>query len=330
MLVTLSYPEFSPRGETNLRSLFLEESGAAVEEQTARPVKPQPPGRRGPGSGPREGIRSPELLRILGEKLAIVAPTPLETYLQCPFQYFGRYALRLKPRPLRPEQRLDFMTQGNIVHKVLAQFTASPQDVETLFDAVFAAAVEEKQIPPGYHRERLRNDMLDNLLAYVNDPKVPRGGESSQVEAKFQYALDDGIEVRGSIDRLDVDAEGGALVIDYKYSGGKNTKDRQDNDDLLQAPLYLLAAERHFGLKPLGMTYIGLKGKVLEAPWKNGRLPADWRETVTQRTIDTVDLIRQGRMEVAPADLAKCRFCEERDVCRVGRAAADEMEAETA
>jgi putative RecB family exonuclease len=317
MLVTLSYAEFSPRGETNLRSLFLEECAAAVEEQTARPVKPQPRDRRGPGGGPREGIRAPELLQILREKSETVSPTRLESYLQCPFQYFGRSVLRLKERPVRPDERLDFLTQGNIVHAVLKQLYEQPQDLDSLFEEVFASTVEDKQIPPGYHRERLRNAMLDDLRTFANHREAPRGGEQSRTEADFQYVLEAGVEVKGKIDRLDVEPDGRALVIDYKYSGEKNTKDRKDNDDLLQAPLYLLAAERYFGLEPAGMTYIGLKGKVVLAPWKDGQLPAGWREAATARTMAIVEAIRGGRMEVAPRDRDKCRYCDFRDVCRV-------------
>src|SRR5271157_5437755 len=317
MLVTLSYPEFSPRGETNLRSLFLEECVAAVEEQTARAVKPQPRDRRGPGGGPREGIRAPELLRILRGKTEIVSPTRLESYLQCPFQYFGRSVLRLKPRPVRPDERLDFSTQGTIVHAVLKQLYERPQDLEALFEEVFAGKVEEKQIPPGYHRERLRNAMLDDLRAFVNCREAPRGGEQSRTEAEFQYVLEEGVEVKGKIDRLDVEPDGRALVIDYKYSSEKNTKDRKDNDDLLQAPLYLLAAERFFQLEPAGMIYIGLKGGVVLARWKDGELPAGWRRTATERTMAIVAAIRSGRMEVAPSDRDKCRYCDFRDVCRV-------------
>jgi ATP-dependent helicase/DNAse subunit B len=317
MLTTLSYAEFSPRGETNLRSLFLEECAALVEVQAARAVKPLPRDRCGPGGGPREGIRAPELLQILREKTGTVAPTRLESYLQCPFQYFGRYVLRLEERPVRPEERLDFLTQGNIVHAVLKQLYEQPQDLDSLFEEVFATTVEDKQIPPGYHRERLRNAMLDDLLAFANDPEAPRGSDQSRTEVKFQYVVEEGVEVKGKIDRLDVEPDGRALVIDYKYSGEKNTNDRKDNDDLLQAPLYLLAAERFFGLEPAGMTYIGLKGGVVLAPWKDGQLPAGWRETATERTMGIVAAIRSGRMAVAPSDRDKCRYCDFRDVCRV-------------
>jgi len=191
---------------------------------------------------------------------------------------------------------------------------------------VFASKVEEKQIPPGYHRERLRNAMLDDLRAFANDREAPRGGEQSRTEADFQFVLEEGVEVKGIIDRLDVEPDGRALVIDYKYSGEKNTKARKDNNDLLQAPLYLLAAERFFGLEPAGMTYIGLKGGVVLVKWKDGELPAGWREAATERTMSIVAAIRSGRMEVAPSDRDKCRYCDFRDVCRVAGEEAAEAE----
>jgi len=320
MAVTLSYPEFDARGERNLKSLFLEDS--LEKEQESPTVRPQPLDRGRPGGGLRPGVRAPQLLEVLREKTGSVSPTRLESYLQCPFQYFGRAVLHLKTRPARPQDRLDFLTQGNIVHAVLARLAREPRDIEALFAEEFERQVEEKQIPPGYHRLRLYREMLDDLLAYVNDPEAPRGNPQSRTEEEFRFVLADGLEVSGKLDRLDVMPDGRALVVDYKYSGEKNTKDRQDNDDLLQAPLYLLAAERFFGLEPVGMTYIGLRGGVLVAPWKKGELPEDWRQAAIERTLEIVARIREGRMPVAPSDRKKCRYCDYRDACRDAGAAA--------
>ena len=48
----------------------------------------------------------------------------------------------------------------------------------------------------------------------------------------------------GRIDRLDIAPDGSAYVIDYKYSAAQRVKDKLKNENLLQAPLYLMAAER--------------------------------------------------------------------------------------
>ena len=313
MQVTLSYPEFDARGDRNLRSLYLENS--LLEEWEARPIRPHPRETRGPGA--KGGVHAAHLLTVLREKTGRVAPTGLESYLQCPFQYFSGRTLRLKRPPLRPRERLDFLTQGNIVHEVLAQWYPQPQDVTALFSSVFERYLEQKQIQPGYHTERLRNGMLDDLLAFVHDGEWPRGEYQSKTEQGFEFALEEGLLISGKIDRLDTAPDGRTYVIDYKYSGAQNTKGRRDNDNLLQAPLYLMAAEQFFGLRPAGMYYVGLKNGVLYAGWEVADLPENWKERARERTLRVVQEIREGRAEVEPADRDKCDFCDFADVCRV-------------
>jgi ATP-dependent helicase/DNAse subunit B len=318
LLVTLSYPEADARGERNLRSVFLE--NCLIEEQAPRPVRPRIPGSLGPAGAPPAGIRAPRLIDVLRERTAKLSPTALENYLQCPFQYFGSRMLRLETAPPRPEERLDFLTQGNIVHEVLARWYAQPRDVRdvaALFEEVFARTLEEKQIPAGYHTERLRNAMLDDLTAFTASERWPPGEYQSRMEEKFEFPLSDSLAIRGKIDRLDVAADGRAYVVDYKYSNAQNTKDRRDNRNLLQAPLYLMAAERFFGLQAAGMYYIGLKGGVEHAGWEASELPPDWLEESRERTLRVVEEIRAGRVDVAPSDRDKCRFCDCADVCRI-------------
>jgi ATP-dependent helicase/DNAse subunit B len=315
LLVTLSYPESDARGERNLRSVYLE--NWAIEERQSRPVRPRPRDIRDPGGAPRSGIRAPRLLEFVGQKTARVSPTSLESYLQCPFQYFGSRLLRLKPAPLRPEERLDFLTQGNIVHEVLAKGFEKPREIAALFEEIYTRTLEEKQIPAGYHTERLRNAMLDDLLAFSRSERWPPGEYEPRMEENFEFALDDSLRVAGKIDRLDVAADGTAYVVDYKYSNAQNTKGRRDNQNLLQAPLYLMAVEKFFGLKAAGMYYIGLKGGVEPAGWEAADLPPDWLELSRARTLRIVEEIRAGRVDVAPSDRDKCRFCDCVDICRI-------------
>jgi ATP-dependent helicase/DNAse subunit B len=322
MLTTLSYPEFDARGERHLRSLYLEE--LVLAEERWRPVRPEPRTDRSlTVAAPGGGIRASALLEAMRAKSARLAPTALEAYLQCPFQYFGRHTLRLKTAPLRPEERLDFMTQGGIVHNVLKLWYAEPGDMAALFARVFAETVEEKRTPRSYHTERLRNAMLDDLQAFAEDAQWQRAAWRSRLEEAFAFRLADGLEISGKIDRLDVAEDGRAYVFDYKYSNAQNTKARRESELLLQAPLYLMAAERCFEARPVGMFYIGLRGSVAYEGWSNegllkkDPLPENWLEEASERARRAVGEIRAGRVEAAPADASKCRFCECRDVCRV-------------
>jgi ATP-dependent helicase/DNAse subunit B len=322
LLVTLSYPEFNSRGDRNLPSLFLED--LVLPTQEFRAVRPQP--HHAPSLPRPEEIRTPALLDFLRQKTATLSPSALENYLQCPFQYFGGRVLRLKPAPDRPEERLDFLTQGNIVHEVLAAWWAERQGLEPLFEQILGRVLEERKIPRGYHTERLRNAMLEDLQAFAAADHWPRDGFASRMEEKFVFPLDESLQISGKIDRLDIAPDGSAYVIDYKYSRAQRTKERLTNENLVQAPLYLMAAKKVFGVKPAGMFYIGLKGGIVYAGWNEARIPGmpdgrpfpqEFIQHAGERTLQVVEKIRAGHIEVAPADVDNCRFCDCLDVCRV-------------
>jgi ATP-dependent helicase/DNAse subunit B len=326
MLVTLSYPEFDARGERNLQSIYLED--LLEPPVDAVPVRPSPrslPQPRGE-AGIAAQIAAPDLLDFLRRKTARISPSALETFLQCPFQYFTQRLMRLQTAPLRPEERLSFLEQGNIVHEVLAEWWREARDLVPIFEQVFARHLEAGHIPNGYHTERLRNAMLDDLQRFTGGDAWPRGAFQSQTEIQFAFPLAEGVEIAGRIDRLDVAPDGRAFVLDYKYSAAQRVKDKLKNENLMQAPLYMLAAE-HLNARPAGMFYVGLKGGIEYAGWSDDQrmgslaLPEKWLESARQGTLRIVEEIRRGRVEIVPADRDSCRFCGAKDICRIEVAA---------
>ena len=70
------------------------------------------------------------------------------------------------------------------------------------------------------------------------------------------------MSITGRIDRMDAGPGNQVLVIDYKYSAGNKIKERVEDTSgghLVQGGLYLAAAQRTFGLDPVGMLFCGLK-----------------------------------------------------------------------
>ena len=304
--LTLTYPQADARGQQNLPSLYLEGLEAwHVEARAVMPARPAPPA---PVASQR--IASPDLLQALAERHRTFRPTALEDFLQCPFQFLGRRTLRLEEAPPRPEQRFDFMTQGNIAHEVLAELHRDGRPLEEVFARVFARVCEKEHVPPGYRTEACRARLLADLRALVEDPKWKLGYQV-RAEQKFHFMLREDVEIHGRIDRLDVTPDGGAYVIDYKYSGAQNTKDRAGDETRLQPQLYLLAVERSFQLRPIGMSYWGFKGRVEQTAW----MPFEPAEAI-ETTLRIAGEVRAGRVEPHPANPDKCRYCELRDVCR--------------
>jgi ATP-dependent helicase/DNAse subunit B len=154
-----------------------------------------------------------------------------------------------------------------------------------------------------------------------------------RVEEQFSLALNPLLAISGRIDRIDIDSAGRALVIDYKYSAPDKIKGHvKDSDagDKVQGGLYLLAAERFFGLDVSGMLFCGLKKGVTWGGWhlavpELGSVgTAATRDVLHDLAHDAAETalrvhqeIASGRIEVKPADRNKCNWCDYRDICRV-------------
>ncbi|HKX00325.1 MAG TPA: PD-(D/E)XK nuclease family protein [Bryobacteraceae bacterium] len=315
--LTVSYPKNDARGELNLPSLYLD---AVDQPVPSRAVRPQ---NAAIGTAPRNGLCSADLLAVLQQKHAVMRPTALESYVQCPFQFFGRHTLDLESAPVRPEERFDFMVRGTIVHKVIAEWLTTRGSVREIFDRIFREQAASLALPAGYKTEMLRAQLLADLERFAATDRWPDHFES-QVEENCEFALASGLGIRGRIDRLLKTPDGRGFVIDYKYS--RTAKDKASNENLLQGPLYWLAIERAFHLQPTGMYYCSLRDKVEYAGW--GETPSwvrkpsiqpftpEWLETALVRSARAASEIAAGRTEPAPADVSRCRLCDYRDVCR--------------
>ncbi len=324
--LVLSYPEMDARGDRNLPSLFLDRF--AVNRVAARPVSTRPlytqhadAHPRSPGFG---SIRDEALLKVLAERHSTMKPTGLESFLQCPFQFFGSYTLKLRPAPPRPEDRLDFRVQGTIIHRVLAEWTPGRPPIEPLFGRIFEEVCAQEHVPSGYRREALRQQLLQDLLRIAADNKLPEA-VAHQTEVDFEEKIG-GVMVRGRIDRIDRLAGGRSLVVDYKYS--LQMQKYVKNDNSLQGPLYTIAAER-LGHDVAGMLYCGVRGgtreNVLYTGWtdalpqlKGNYLPLtdEWLDDATAKIEAAAGQIREGRVAPKPFSTAPCRYCDFRDVCR--------------
>lgn len=312
--LTLSYAEADSRYARALPSQYLERAPEPCTEL----VRPQP--------APPAAAPEPREIRREG---TMFSPSSLESFLDCPFQYFARHTLRLKTRPLAPQDRLDFMLQGTIVHQTLAEWHRQPQPIEPLFDRVFAEQCRKHAVFPGYRAESLRRRMLDDLLQFGERQKLPPAA-GVLTEEEFVMPVDEALIVRGRIDRIDKLADGRALIVDYKYSGAANVSGKLEKATLLQAGLYALAVEHKLGLKPAGVFYYGLKRDSSVVGWsdppgafvaRSQPLTREWLDGVLAKVREAVEQIRQGRIAPAPQSADLCRLCDFRDVCRYEGAA---------
>src|SRR5262249_16920055 len=102
--LTLSYPKFDGRGEENIPSVFLDRfqpPGTA-----SRIVAPRT--QKAPQAHVAAGvIAAIDLRGAVALQHRVMRVTAVESYAQCPFQFFGRHTLKLEEPAKRPEDRLD-------------------------------------------------------------------------------------------------------------------------------------------------------------------------------------------------------------------------------
>lgn len=171
----------------------------------------------------------------------LTSASQIEAYSTCPLCWFVSY--RVKPQSI--DAGFGNMEKGNFVHDVLEHLHArlpqvgmervTPMNLpraKELLHEVFAETLAEHAgkrgtegplVPLSPVEERQVAEILPQLegvLAYESEalaPFAPRYLEFAFNELQVEYA---GWPLGGRIDRVDVDAENRAVVIDYKHRSG--------------------------------------------------------------------------------------------------------------
>jgi RecB family exonuclease len=309
------------REEQNLPSVFY--TAIDAEEAPCEPVRPasQPLKHK-----PASVIASADLLPVLKERSARPSVTGLETYLQCAFKFFARSILKLEPAPVRPEDRINPLEQGSLVHQVLADWYLERPPIGPLFDARYLERCDKLRVPAGYRSEVLRAQMRMALDRFAADEMWPRGN-SAAMEFKIEIDLGEGIAIGGRIDRLETLPDGSVAIVDYKYSNAINTRKKVQDETLLQGPLYVAALRDAHRVS--AMVYYNVRtdpnnqapktygwGAVPGLPVQLEELTSEWVERGIASARRVVAEFRSGRVLPHPKDSAQCKWCDFQDACR--------------
>jgi ATP-dependent helicase/DNAse subunit B len=322
----LSYPQLNVKGEANLPSFFLQRAKPYVED-IAADVRPAPTRQRATEPAPLI-LTDAARQQLIGGHSRIWT-TAIETFLQCPFQFFAEKTLGLQGAPDKPWERLNAMVQGTVVHSTLQIARSERKRVAEVFDQVFAQACAERHVPEGYRTEAIRLELLHNLEMFEADERIGRG-DQTLYEQKFTLTFNDGVVLSGKIDRIEIDSNRNATVIDYKYRskpGVQGTKKGHEEQKCVQGGLYLLGAES-LGYRPVGMVYLGLRREITFAGWMlqpyhprvEQACDAEVLKQVMQKAREdsehAITGIREGRIAPQPADETKCDYCSVANACR--------------
>lgn len=292
--------------------------------------------------------------------------TTLEEFDLCSYRWFVSH--ELAPEPLDP--RPDPLLQGGIVHEVLRRLYAErpggdplprPGSLEAWRERGRAAVAEvaaERGL--GSHpAERAMLRRVKGLLGRFLGEEAGRetgGFEPWLLEAAFgegegceRPPLEiDGWRLHGAIDRVDRDAAGRALVLDYKVASEVVPREKLEERAKLQLQLYMVAVAERWDAEPVGGLYHPLRGSrerrprgaVLDeaagdlSPYGLVRTDVVDREgfeellaDARRRAREIVDRMRRGDIRRDPGPRRGLRghdvcpsFCELAPICRRDRA----------
>ncbi|WP_165242279.1 RecB family exonuclease [Corynebacterium lizhenjunii] len=189
-----------------------------------------------------------------------LSPSRASDYQQCPLLYRFRAIDRL------PEPKTVAQVKGTLVHAVLENMHNLPRQ-----EREFSTAVE--MIRPEWDKLRAADPELDELVpaeqtsAFLNEAwqlvrgyfemENPQGFDAHECEMYVNTVLDNGVPVRGFIDRVDVAPTGQVRVVDYKT--GKKPLPRYSQSAQFQMRFYALVYWRLFGTIPTQLRLMYLK-----------------------------------------------------------------------
>jgi putative RecB family exonuclease len=195
-----------------------------------------------------------------------LSPSRVEAFLSCPMAF--RFAsIEKLPEPPSPHA-----TKGSLVHRVLELLFLQPnaQRTPAAAEVAFQQAVEEYRVDPDYTMLGLDEaqsvaffaDAWTLVEAYfaMEDPTVVRDiGLELRLEAQVGS-----LALRGIIDRLELDAEGGLVVTDYKTGRAPGLKYEQSR--LAGVHFYSFLCDEVLGQRPVAIRLMYLRtGEVITA-----------------------------------------------------------------
>ncbi|GAB3234168.1 RecB family exonuclease [Glycomyces halotolerans] len=189
-----------------------------------------------------------------------LSPSRAADFKQCPLLYRFRAVDRLPEPPSKAQ------VQGTLVHSVLERLYEVDAGRRTPEEALAMIEPEWTQLQAGNEVSALFEGLDDEttwlrgvrrLVETYFKMEDPTRLEPHRTECLVTTTLDDGTQLKGFIDRADVNRDGLVRLVDYKT--GKRPPDRFADKALFQMKFYALVWWRTRGTVPklLRLMYLG-------------------------------------------------------------------------
>ncbi len=237
--------------------------------------------------------------------------------MQCPLLYRFRVVDRLVEAPSPAAVR------GTVVHAVLERLFDLPAAQRTLaaardllrpqWDELLVATPELAGLFPADDGAALAAwlQSADELIERWFSLEDPTRLEPAERELYVETTLDDGLVLRGYVDRLDVAPNGDVRVVDYKT--GRAPSEAFEAKALFQMRFYALVLWRTRGVLPrlLQLVYLGDAQVLRYAPDEADLLATERKVKALWQAIERAASTGDWR----PSKSRLCDWCDHRALC---------------
>lgn len=283
-----------------------------------------------------------------------IAPTSLERYARCPFQYFAAHALRLEPLRHPAAEELQAQTMGELCHAALRGCCqrlveagwperelapeALQEQAQRSVEDVFAAHAAQYGTGYALTRDLARETIVSLVTAVLEEDQLEyrvNGFKpiAFEFEANGVLSWEDlpgltSLKLRGRLDRMDGrEAPRAIRIVDYKYKQSRDMKG-EDRDLLtsgirghrLQPALYARMTVQDQPL-PEQVEFRFLAPRWAEPVTRSHFDPASWHTPAGGQLRQTLRIltegIRSGQYFILPAPPGGyCDHCDFSAACR--------------
>jgi len=310
--------------------------------------------REGPDLCTYEGLiaTSTEALHPCLNQDLVLSASRIETLARCPYRYFFRYVLRIKPPDeivLDKAQWLDARLRGSLLHDVFCEFMRGIRDrgeevelekhqavIRSAAEHIIAQYREENPPPsePIFEREKQeifatldiflraevrREEKVEPLLFEANFGFEGEEGEGITDSVSIEVKSGVSFRLHGRIDRVDRTEKGDIRVIDYK-TGSYNQYEKIRSfgrGKYLQHALYALAAEKIIRKKrvdhALRVRWTGYAFPTWKGDGREILIENFDRTKLSELLLELFSFLEAGHFLVNPG--ANCDFCDYGAVC---------------
>lgn len=237
-------------------------------------------------------------------KSARTSVSQLTQFFQCPYNFYIKYGLNVKPREIAKLQSNDL---GTILHDVMEHYVAQVDVVET-DEQTKQKAVEcfDKALSSDFYRALKNDPQMQGILSQLQAEAIrmckvvkKQLSKSKFTNLKTELSFDgenapmvqvdygEGkFNLNGKIDRID-GYNGHMIIIDYKSgaTAANYTEVSLYDGQKMQLLVYLRAAQDFYKLRPAGFYYFNMHNNFTDAV-------EDGVYTYKGRTLNDIDIVR--------------------------------------